>query len=377
MVQPRKAVESLPKYGPPLEGRAGKLRLDFNENTLGCAPQVVKMLRRALSPDWLSRYPEYEECRQKLARYFGVSVDQILLTNGVDDAIKLICDTFVDPGDVLLVPAPTFPMYEFFHSVAGGKTTRVAYNPDLQPPIEKLLSALGRRTRWVALANPNNPTGTLIPRRDLRNILRAAPQTLVLVDEAYFDFSGETVLAWIHQFPNLVVARTFSKAFGLAALRLGFLFANARLLAMLRRAHGVYPVNSLALACALEAIRQEGYVRRYAQAVSASRAELCRALGALGVPYAPSAANFVFARFGEKALQIARCLREQGILVRDWNDDPLLRHYLRITVGSRSQTRRLIEGLKSQQRLMPRSGASDGSGAWGEFATYSRTGYFA
>jgi histidinol-phosphate aminotransferase len=377
MVRPRKAVASLQKYHPPLEGRAGKLRLDFNENTIGCAPQVVRMLRRALNADWLSRYPEYEECRQKLATYFGVSADEILFTNGVDDAIKLICDTFVDPGDVLLIPAPTFPMYQFFQSVAGGKTTLVRYNEDLRLPVEKILAALTPRTRWAALANPNNPTGTLISRRDLRAILLAAPQTLVLVDEAYFDFSGETVLPWINQFPNLVVTRTLSKAFGLAALRLGFIFANSELVTMMRSAHAVYPVNSLALACALEAVQQEGYVRRYAQAVRASRAELCHALKALCVPYAPSAANFVLTRVGAKAPEIARRLQKQGILVRDWSHDPHLRGYLRITVGSREQTRRLIEELKCQRHLIPRSGTRDGSGDWGEIAAHSPTGYFA
>jgi histidinol-phosphate aminotransferase len=374
MIRPRKVVESLPKYHPPLEGRAGKLRLDFNENTIGCSPHVLRMLRRALSADWLSRYPEYEECRQTLAKYFGVAPDEVLFSNGVDDAIKLVCDTFVDPGDVLLIPAPTFPMYQFFQSVAGGKTTLVHYDENLHLPVEKILTALTNRTRWVALANPNNPTGTLISKGDLRTILRAASDTLVLVDEAYFDFSGETVLPWINDFPNLVVTRSFSKAFGLAALRMGFVFANSKLLAMMRRAHGAFPVNSLALACALEAGKEEDYVRRYAQIVRASRAELCRALDALGVPYAPSAANFVFTRVGEKAPEIAHRLRHRGILVRDWSYDPHLRNYLRITVGSAAQTRLLIEELQRHEPLLDRR---DGSGAWREFATYSPTGHFA
>ena len=121
MVRPRKTVERLKKYRPPLEGRGGKMRLDFNENTVGCAPSIVRALRRALSAEWLSRYPEYEAGRQTLARYFGVSPEKMLLTNGTDDAIKMICDTFVDPGDVLVVLAPTFPVYQFFHEVAGGR----------------------------------------------------------------------------------------------------------------------------------------------------------------------------------------------------------------------------------------------------------------
>jgi histidinol-phosphate aminotransferase len=374
MIRPRKAVESLPKYHPPLEGRAGKLRLDFNENTIGCAPQVLRTLRRALNSDWLSRYPEYEECRQSLAKYFGVSADELLFSNGVDDAIKLVCDTFVDPGDTLLIPAPTFPMYQFFQSVAGGKTTLVHYDKDLRLPLERMLAALTKRTRWVALANPNNPTGTLISKDDLATILRAAPETIVLVDEAYFDFSGETVLPWINKFPNLIVTRSFSKAVGLAALRLGFIFANSRLLGTMRRTHAAFPVNSLALACALEAGKNGDYVRRYAQMVRASRARLCRALDALGVPYAPSAANFVLVRFGENASEIARRLRRRDILVRDWSYDPYLRDYLRITVGSAGQTRRLIEELKRHERLMRRR---DGSGAWRGFAAYSPTGYFA
>ena len=373
MIRPRKVVESLPKYHPPLEGRAGKLRLDFNENTIGCAPQVLRTLRRALSADWLSRYPEYEECRQTLAKYFGVAADEVLFSNGVDDAIKLVCDTFVEPGDVLLIPAPTFPMYQFFQSVAGGKTTLVRYDENLRLPMEKILTALTNRIRWVALANPNNPTGTLIPKSDLRTILRAAPDTLVLVDEAYFDFSGETVLPWIKNFQNLVVTRSFSKAFGLAALRMGFVFANSELLAMMRRAHGAYPVNSLALSCALEAGKEEDYVRRYAQMVRASRAELCDALNALGVPYAPSAANFVLTRVGEKAPEIAHRLRQKGILVRDWSYDAHLRNYLRITVGSAAQTRLLIEELKHHEPLMEKR---NGSGVWREFAAYSPAGYF-
>lgn len=374
MIRPRKVVESLQKYRPPLEGRGGKLRLDFNENTVGCAPQVVRAIRRVLNADWLSRYPEYEEGRRILADYFGVSAEELLLTNGVDDAIKLICDTFVDPGDVLLTLAPTFPIYQFFQGVAGGKTTLVRYSEDLRLPVERILGALNKRTRWLALANPNNPTGTLISKGDLRKILGAAPNTVVLVDEAYFDFSGETVLPWINNFPNLVVSRTFSKAFGLAALRMGFIFANAELLGAMRRAHGVFPVNSVALTCALEAIQHGDYVCRYAEAVRANRVELCRRLDAMSVPYAPSVANFVLARVGEKAPEIARRLREEGILVRDWSYDPHLRGYLRFTVGSAAQTRCLIQELERMQHLMD---TRHGSRAWRDFATYSPTGYFA
>src|SRR5438067_603745 len=167
MIPPREAVERLKKYRPPLEGRAGKLRLDFNENTVGCSPEVARALKRALTPEALSRYPEYERGREALARYFKVAPHQMLLTNGTDDAIKLICDTFVDPEDILVVPAPTFPVFSFFHSVAGGRTVEVRFDETFRLPLDRLLAAINRRTRWVALANPNNPTGTMLPKKDL------------------------------------------------------------------------------------------------------------------------------------------------------------------------------------------------------------------
>ncbi len=374
MIRPRKAVARLTKYRPPLEGRGGKMRLDFNENTVGCDPDVARSLRQALNPDWLARYPEYEETRRTLAEYFSVPPEEMLLTNGTDDAIKMICDTFVDPGDVLLVPAPTFPVYQFFHEVAGGKVVQARYDEDFRLPTEKLLAALNRRTRWLALANPNNPTGTLIPKKDLRTILRAAANTLVLVDEAYFDFSGETVLPWVRKFPNLVVTRTFSKAFGLAALRMGCLFANPDLAETLHRAQNPFAVNSLALEGAKAAIQRQEYLRRYVEEVRASRAEFCRRLDAMDVPYVPSAANFVLTRVGENAPEIARRLREEGILVRDWSYDPHLRGYLRFTIGSTTQMRRLMEELERMQHLIE---TREGRNAWRNFVTYSATGWFA
>ena len=374
MLRPRKAVERLKKYRPPLEGRGGKLRLDFNENTVGCAPEVVRAMRRALTAETLTRYPEYAGARATLAKYFGVAEDEILLTNGTDDAIKLICDAFVDPGDTLLIPTPTFPVYQFFHQVAGGRVFSVPCDEDFALPLAGLLKALKKRVRWMALANPNNPTGTTISKKNLATLLRAAPRTLVLADEAYFDFCGETVLGWIRKYENLVVTRTFSKAFGLAALRLGCIFANARLAENLRRAQNPFAVNSLAVACACEAIRHEEYVRRYAGEVRANRAEFCRLLDALGVPYVPSAANFVLTRVGERASEIVARLRAEGILVRDWSYDPHLKGYVRFTIGSATQTRRLIQALGKLEPLMD---SRHRQAAWKNFVAYSPTGWFA
>ena len=363
---PRRAIQSLESQGAPSEGRAGKLRLDMNENTAGASSAVVRAVRRAAGGRAVGTYPEYEVARAALARHFGVPARQLLLTNGIDDGLKLICDTFVDPGDVLLLPTPTFSMYGFFHSVAGGKILALPYDRGFRLPLGRLLDTLhprrGRRPRWLVLANPNNPTGTLTPEAELKVILRSASETLVVIDEAYFDYSGETVLPWIRQYPNLIVTRTFSKAHALAGLRLGMMFACRDLADTLRRAQPVFPVNSLALAAALESIRHPESVRKHVQQVLKARALLCQYLDSVGVPYAPSAANFVFASFGENAPEIARRLEKRGILVRRWSD-PHLRRYFRIGIGTMSEMRTLIGALERLRALIE---PQDPEEAWRE-----------
>jgi len=374
MIRPRKAVAQLKKYRPPMEGRAGKLRLDFNENTVGCAPEVVRALRRALTTEMLTRYPEYGESRQVLADYFGFKPEEMLLTNGTDDAIKAICDAFVDPGDALLVPSPTFPVYEFFHKVAGGTVERVRCDERFHLPAETLISAINKKTRWIALSSPNNPTGTEISKSDLRNVLESAPEVLVLVDEAYFDYSGHTVLPWIRKHENLLVSRTFSKAFGLAALRMGFIFGHPELVELLHRTQNPFQVNALALAAASIAIQHEEHVKKYVAQVRISRERVYRWLESRGIAYVRSAANFILTRVGEHAPEIAQRLRAEGILVRDWSYDPNLQGYLRFTVGSGVQTRRLLKGLERHEELIE---THKGPKAWRKSITDSRTGWFA
>jgi histidinol-phosphate aminotransferase len=374
MIRARKAIERLQEYRPPKEGRAKMLRLDFNENTVGCPPGVARALQRAMKPGWFTLYPEYEQARAELARYFGVSPNELLITNGVDDAIKLICDTFVEPGDGLVIPTPTFAMYQFFHQVVGGSVRLVRYDENLQLSPERLLKSIDRRTRWLALANPNNPTGTLIPKPNLKTLLEAASHTLVLVDEAYFDFSGVTILAWIRRYPNLIVGRTFSKAFGLASLRIGFMFAHKELARLMKRVHAAYAVNGVAVYAAVEAIRHQDHVRRYAGMIVKNRDDFCKQLESWHIPHAPTAANFVLVRFGARAREIAQRLRRRGVLVRDWSDEPGLSQYLRITIGDAAQMRRLSAELA---RLLPMVETLQGPDAWRDLTASSPIGWSA
>jgi histidinol-phosphate aminotransferase len=344
----RRAVLALAPYNAPEEGRARKLRLDFNENTVGCSPAVLRALSR-MTAQQMAIYPEYQATTKRLARFFGVRPEEIHLTNGIDDALHLIADTFINSGDRVLIAEPTFDMYRFFSELAGARITTLRYDDEMKFPVADVLDELRRsssaKPRVLFIANPNNPTGTLVQPKDLRRILRAASQTLVLVDEAYFDFSGFTILPWIRQYSNLLVARTFSKAAGLAALRLGCLFAKPEILSAMRRACSPYPVNTAALVAAEASIRDTRFLRNYKREVLQSRALLEKGLKRLGARIYPSEANFVLADFGPRAHRLVLALERKGILVRERKDFPR-DGFMRISAGTRDDTQRLLRAIK-------------------------------
>jgi histidinol-phosphate aminotransferase len=338
----------LAPYNAPEEGRAKKLRLDFNENTVGCSPAVLRALSR-MTAEEMAIYPEYQETTKRLARFFGVRPAEMHLTNGIDDALHLIADTFIEDGDSVLVVEPTFDMYRFFAELAGARVVALRYDEEMRFPLDAVVRALRqppkRCPRVLYIANPNNPTGTLVRRDELQRILRAASRTLVLVDEAYFDFSGLTILPWIRRYPNLLVARTFSKSAGLAALRIGCLFGKPEILAAMRRACTPYPVNSAALVAAEAAIRDPGFLRNYTREVLQSRAMLEKGLVRLGARIYPSRANFVLADFGPVAPRLVLALERKGILVRGRRDFPRA-GFVRISAGTRADTRKVLRAVE-------------------------------
>ena len=343
----RASVQRIRDYESPEEGREGKLRLDFNENTVGCSPAVLAALQN-VTAEQLAMYPEYDKSIRRLADYFGVRPSEMLLTNGVDDALRLLMEVFIEPGDSVLIPEPTFSMYRFFSQAAGARIISVRYDEEMNFPLEATLRELKRSPHVLFISTPNNPTGTLLDKASLARILDAAPRTAVLIDEAYFEFSGLTVLPWIRQRANLIVSRTFSKAAGLAALRIGALFARSDVISIMRRAFTPYPVNSLALTAAEAAIKDESFLRSYTSEVLESRCALARGLEQLGARVFPSAANFVLVDFGSGGTRLVKRLARRGILVRDRSSEFGRDGFVRVTAGSREQTQRLLEAIKEE-----------------------------
>jgi histidinol-phosphate aminotransferase len=342
--QPSSAVRRMKEYHPPLGDRSG-LRLDFNENTFACSPRVLEALGRISRGD-LTRYPEREPVERAVANHLGLKPHQLLLTNGVDEAIHLLCQTYLDAGTEILLPVPTYTMYEVYASGTPAQVIHVPVEDSLRFPVAALLNAITPATRLIAIANPNSPTGQAARREDLLRIIDAAPHAAVLVDEAYFHFFGETVIDLIGRAPNVIVARTFSKAYGLAGLRLGVLAAAEEQMRWIRRAVSPYSVNSVALVCLTAALDDEEYLRWYVDEVLASRPAFEATLARLGVPYWPSRANFVLVNIGPRHRAFVGAMRSRGVLVRDRSADPGCDGCVRITLGTREQTKQGITALE-------------------------------
>ncbi|HUV69964.1 MAG TPA: histidinol-phosphate transaminase [Terracidiphilus sp.] len=342
---PRARVQAMKEYHPPL-GCRDTLRLDFNENTLACSSEVREVLG-SISAGSLTRYPEREPVEAIVAAHLGVGAEQLALTNGVDEAIHVLFETFLEAGDELLLPVPTYTMYEVYASATDARVVAVQAADDLQFPFELLLAAITPRTKIIAIANPNSPSGSLATRAQLLEIAKRAPHAVLLVDEAYFHFCGETVMDLVGAVPNLIVARTFSKAYGLAGLRLGLLAGPVELMRWTRRVLSPYSVNSLALACLPPALEDTAYLDWYVGEVLAARAEFEAVLDAVGVRRWASCANFILVEIGVQHREFVRQMREAGVLVRDRSSDPGCDGRVRITIGTREQMRQAATALKN------------------------------
>jgi histidinol-phosphate aminotransferase len=328
------------EYHPPL-GNRDALRLDFNENTVACSPRVKEVLARISAGD-LTRYPERAPVERIVAEHLGVDPEQVALTNGVDEAIHVLFETFLDSGDELLLPVPTYTMYEIYASATEARAITVQAADDLQFPFERIVAAITPKTKIVAIANPNSPSGSIASREQIIDIAQRAPGAVVLVDEAYFHFYGETVIDLVGEVPNLMVARTFSKAYGLAGLRLGVLVGPREMMQWIRRVLSPYSVNSLALACLPPALSDTAYLDWYVGEVREARAEFETALDTAGVRFWPSRANFVLVDIGAQHREFVRMMSAGGVLVRDRSSDPGCDGYVRITIGTREQMRNAV-----------------------------------
>jgi len=325
------------------------LRLHLNENTAGCSPKVIAALQ-GLTRRQAAEYPDYDDAVSAASQRLRVSPDELLLTNGLDEGLLAISIVMLrsnsSPEAIVVVPA--FDMYAACADAAGGHVVEVPLKTDFSFPLAAVQRAITADTRLIFLTSPNNPTGLCIPRDDVLEVARAAPNALVLVDEAYADFAGESLLddPVARGISNLVIGRTFAKAYGLAGLRAGALIGSPATLAPIRRVVPPYSLNICATVALVAGLEDLDYYNWYLDEVRASKAVLYDALDRRRIQYWPSAANFVLARFGDRASEVVEALKARDVFVRDKSRDPACPGCLRITTGVVEHTRTLVDALE-------------------------------
>jgi histidinol-phosphate aminotransferase len=342
MLKPRSCIEEISAYHAPVEGVQPDLRLDLNENTSGCSPRVLAKMR-SLSAKKLALYPAREPGEKLVADFMGVKPEEVMLTNGADEGIDLLCRAYVEDGTDVLFSTPAFPMYEIFARAAGGNAVKIPAGAEYGFPLPQMLERISSRTRAIIICNPNNPTGAAVDKSAIRQLLDAAPDSAVLVDEAYFEFYGETMAVMVGRVPNLFIARTFSKAYGLAGVRIGVLCGPASQISVIRRIASPFNLNAFALECLEEALADREFVNSYVSQVKNTRAWLTQQLGALGLKCWPSHANFILCRIGDNKKTVLAELRARGIGLRDRSD---CEGCVRITIGTQKEMERVVAALQ-------------------------------
>lgn len=342
-LKPYQAVSSLEHIHARPE--QAPLKLDWNEATVPPSPRVIEAITAFLgNTHHLNWYPVLNSTNliERLARFHGVPGERMLITNGSDDALNTICTTYLDVGDPVLVASPTYQHFLVFAESRGAEIVHHYARDPFATDVEGLATALAElRPKVLYLVNPNNPTGTLYTPAEIATLLDAAPGTLVIVDEAYSEFAGTSAIGLLHEYSNIIITRTFSKAYGMAGLRIGYALAHERVIEDLRRVFNPKSVNVLAQVGAMAALEDQAWLRWYVDEVDQSKALMSEWFAARGIEFRDSAANFVMVRF-EQASWVVRLLMEEGVYVRDRSHVPSLAGFVRYSVGTVEQTRELL-----------------------------------
>jgi histidinol-phosphate aminotransferase len=350
-------IQGVPDLGPGL-------RLHLNENTGGCSPKVVEAVR-GFTAERLALYPDFAGAVTETAAFLGVDPNWLVLTNGLDEGILLASIAYLVPRapralvelgapDVapsgmpeVLVALPTFDPYLHAARAMGARIVSIPPTGDYSFPVDALLRAVTPNTRLIYVNNPNNPTGQPVAQADIRRVAREAGHAIVFVDEAYHDFMAENFLGEAGDYPNVIVGRTFSKAFGLAGMRVGVLIATPAVLEPVRRAMPLFNLNVVAVSALRAAIADPSFRAWYLEQAAASKEMVYAACERLGLRYWKSSANFVLIDGGDRAGEIVAGMIAGGVLVRDRSSDPSCRNCFRLTAGVLEHTRAAVEALES------------------------------
>ncbi|MCY1416397.1 Histidinol-phosphate aminotransferase [compost metagenome] len=339
-------VKDLVPYVPGEQPKLTRLvKLNTNENPYGPSPKVIEAIRAAATDD-LRLYPDpnADRLKQTVADYYGVKPGQVFVGNGSDEVLAHAFHALFQHDRPLLFPDITYSFYPVYCGLYGIDFEALPLDEQFQIRVEDYQRPNG----GIVFPNPNAPTGCLLPLEAIERLLQANPDSVVLVDEAYVDFGGQTAIALVNRYPNLLVAQTLSKSRSLAGLRVGLAVGHEDLIEALERvknSFNSYPLDRLALAGAVASFEDEEYFQQTCRAVIDSREKLVGELRGLGFEVLPSAANFVFARHPQHdAATVAAAVREQGVIVRHFKQERIAQ-FLRISIGTEEQNQALLDAL--------------------------------
>jgi histidinol-phosphate aminotransferase len=363
MVKPQSGLKAIRPYvpGKPIEevrrefGLTDIIKLASNENPLGASPVVLQALAEALPA--LNMYPDAQAFRLRcaIAAHHGVDAEMIRVGNGADGIIRELCVSYLEDGDEMLTSCSSFPVYDISAAVMRAHIVKTPLTTGLRFDMRALAAAITPRTRLIFVCNPNNPTGNIVTAAEVAEFMARVPDTAIVVfDEAYYEFVDDpeypdTMPYVLEGRKNVCILRTFSKAYGIAGIRIGYAIAATELLAPLRACSESFPVNLLAQVAGEAALRDRAFLERTVAVNAKGRRWLAQELDRLGIPTVPSQANFILARVGPRAKQIYDELLRRGVIVRPCTGYDLPEH-LRITVGDRDQNERLVATLETVLR---------------------------
>lgn len=352
MIKPRKSVENMNGYFVPLYERSWDLKIDSNENNYGPSQKVLEAIKNCNISD-ISYYPYYGELSEKIAIYQGFSIDNIKVTNGADEAIQAVIQTYLEPGEYTLTLDTSFEMPVIYTQIQGGQIIKVPYKEKWVFPVDEFLRELNNPgIKIIYIASPNNPTGNIIKENDLRKIIERASDKVVIIDETYANYSGTTYKDLVKEYDNVFLIRSFSKDFALAGIRLGYIISNKENINNLKKVVSPFSVNSLAMLAGIEALNDIGYFYSIKKEILDSKKELKMFFETLGAEVYDSEANFLLADFKQKSEFIYNRLIKENIAVKIYKTDGILKNHLRITIPTKEGVKKIKNALKIKPCLV-------------------------
>lgn len=352
MIKPKKSVENMSGYFVPMYENDWDIKIDSNENNYGPSPKVIEALNSCNYKN-ISFYPFYGELSQKIADYQGFNIENIKVTNGADEAIQAIVQTYLEQDESLLTLDVSFDMPSIYTQIQGGNVIKVPFVEKWKFPVDGFLNELSKSdVKIVYLASPNNPTGNLIEENELVKILENAQNKVVLIDETYANYSGKSYKKFVNEYDNVFIVRSFSKDFALAGMRLGYIISNENNIKNLKKVVSPFSVNAFAMKAGIAALSDVEYFENVKNEIIASKKELKLFLETLGAKVYDSFANFLLVDFGLKSEFVYNKLRRANIAVKLFKNGSLLENHLRITIPTKVGLERIKEMLTVKPALV-------------------------